>query len=193
MTPTRDDERFEPLTPELWDDLELLFGERGACGGCWCMAPRLTRSEFERGKGDANRDALRALVMSGRIPGLLAYHGDEPVAWVAIEPREVFGRLARSRIHAPVDDAPVWSVVCLFLRKDQRRGGLSTRLLRAAVEHVRGRGGPRIVEGYPFDLSGPALPDAFVWTGLLASFERAGFREVARRSRTRPIVRLELS
>ena len=26
-----------PLTPDRWDDFETLFGERGACGGCWCM------------------------------------------------------------------------------------------------------------------------------------------------------------
>ncbi|HEB84575.1 MAG TPA: N-acetyltransferase, partial [Bacteroidetes bacterium] len=26
-----------PLSPERWGDFEALFGERGACGGCWCM------------------------------------------------------------------------------------------------------------------------------------------------------------
>jgi hypothetical protein len=25
------------LTPSLWTDLETLFGNNGACGGCWCI------------------------------------------------------------------------------------------------------------------------------------------------------------
>jgi len=28
---------FRPLTRARWRDLEKLFGERGACAGCWCM------------------------------------------------------------------------------------------------------------------------------------------------------------
>ena len=54
-----------PLTLDRWSDLEALFGERGACGGCWCMLWRLPRAEFERGKGQGNRDALRTLVAEG--------------------------------------------------------------------------------------------------------------------------------
>ena len=40
---------FHPLTPELWSDLEQLFGARGACGGCWCMWWRLSAGEFAAG------------------------------------------------------------------------------------------------------------------------------------------------
>jgi hypothetical protein len=35
----------------------------------------------------------------------------------------------------------------------------------------------------------PATADAFAWNGLAAAFRKAGFREVARRSPTRPIMR----
>ena len=110
--------RVVPLTPERWDDFVKLFGPRGACGGCWCMSPRQTASEYEKKKGPANRRAMRRLVHSGkRPPGLLAYLGREAVGWCSIEPREVFGRLERSRILAPVDDKPVIS--CKFQSRPQ--------------------------------------------------------------------------
>ena len=64
---------FHPVTPERWSDLETLFGEKGACGGCWCMLWRLTRKEFEAQKGEGNRRAMQRIVNSGEIPGLLAY------------------------------------------------------------------------------------------------------------------------
>ncbi len=182
---------FQPLTPRRWDDLEQLFGERGACGGCWCMWWRLRRSEYEQKKGADNRRALRRIVRSGREPGLLAYAAGEPIGWCAVEPRERYSTLARSRILKPVDEQAVWSVVCFFVKQEWRGRGVSTRLLRAACKHAREHGA-KILEGYPHDLKGGRLPGAFVHNGLLPSFERAHFREVARRSEKRPIVRKEL-
>ena len=182
---------FKPLTPARWSDLETLFGSRGACGGCWCMTPRLTRSEYERQKGEGNRQALRAIVAGGTVPGILAYHDDAPVGWCAIEPRAAYGSLARSRILKPIDDRPVWSIVCLFVARDRRRQGLSVALLRAAVAHAASRGA-ELVEGYPTEPRGADMPPAFAWTGLASAFLAAGFSEVARRSPTRPIMRREI-
>jgi len=181
---------IHPLTPERWSDLVALFGERGACGGCWCMWWRLPRSEFDARKGASNRAAFRRIVAGGREPGLLAYRGGRPVGWCAVEPRDRYPALARSRVLAPVDDRPVWSITCLFIERSHRRRGVSVALLRAAVEHAMARGAS-VVEGYPVVPKTGRMPDAFAWTGTLAAFERAGFREVARRSPTRPIVRAE--
>jgi GNAT superfamily N-acetyltransferase len=149
---------------------------------------RLSRSQFEQQKGEPNRIAMRAIVESGEVPGIMAYQQHKSVGWCAVAPREHFDSLARSRILKPVDDQPVWSVVCFFIRKDYRRQGLSVELLRAAVEHVRQNGG-RIVEGYPVEPKSNRMPDAFAWHGLLSTFLAAGFTEVARRSPTRPIMR----
>jgi len=185
---------IRPLAPETWDDFERLFGPRGACGGCWCMTPRLTRSEYERGKGEGNRRALSKLVRAGTVPGVLAYldEGDgEPVAWCAIEPREAFSSLARSRILKPLDDRPVWSIVCLFVRKDLRGRGLSSRLIEGAVRHARASGA-RIVEAYPVEPKQNPMPAVFAYTGIASAYLKAGFREVARRSETRPILRRHL-
>jgi GNAT superfamily N-acetyltransferase len=180
-----------PLTPGRWRDLAALFGERGACGGCWCMFWRLPRAVFHRQKGRGNRDAFRKVVKRGDPPGLIAYDGTTPIGWCAIAPRDEYPALARSRILKPVDERPVWSVACLFIAKPYRRRGVSVRLLKAASAHVRRRGG-RIVEGYPVEPPG-RMADAFVWTGLASAFRRAGFREVARRSKTRPIMRRDLT
>jgi GNAT superfamily N-acetyltransferase len=180
-----------PATPDRWSDVERLFGPRGATGGCWCMYWRRSRAELARCKGEQNRVALRNLVRGERAPGLLAYAGHEPVGWCAVAPREEYPVLERSRILARVDDRPVWSVVCLFVARGYRRRGISVELLRAAAEHVRRQGGT-LVEGYPVEPRQGPVPDVFAWTGLASSFLQAGFREVARRSSTRPIMRLAL-
>ena len=180
--------RIVPLTKARWPDFETLFGPRGACGGCWCMTPRLSRRDYEARKGEKNRRAMKRLVERGPPPGLLTYRGREPVAWIALGPRGDYRRLAGSRILAPVDDQPVWSIVCLYLRKDVRRQGLSTELIRAATAFAR-KQGARLVEAYPHVPKQDAMPDVFAWTGMASSFTKAGFTEVARRSPTRPIMR----
>jgi GNAT superfamily N-acetyltransferase len=177
-----------PLIPERWSDFESLFGAKGACGGCWCMFPRLKRSEYEKRKGEGNRRAMKKLVDSGRVVGLLGYVDAEPVAWCSIEPRERIGSLARSRILAPVDAEPVWSIVCLFLAKSHRGRGLSRRMIEAAAVHAKSQGA-RIVEAYPLEPREKPMPAVFAYPGIASAYRAAGFREVARRSETRPIMR----
>lgn len=152
---------------------------------------RLPRSEFEKHKGAGNRRALRGIVMSGAEPGVLAYAGGEPVGWCAVAPRADYPALERSRVLAPVDDQPVWSVSCFFVARAYRGQGVSVQLLKAAAEFARQRRA-KMLEGYPVESRTGKMPDAFAWTGLAGTFRRAGFSEVARRSKTRPIMRLLL-
>jgi len=182
------DLKFHPLTAARWADFEKLLGEHGACGGCWCMWWRLKRSEFEKQKGEGNKQAIKRIVNSGQIPGILAYAGNQAVAWCAVAPRETYSTLERSRILKRVDDKPVWSVVCFFVAKPSRGKGITSELLKASIGHVRKHGG-RIVEGYPTELKAGRLPDAFVFTGLASAFRKAGFVEAVRRSEKRPIMR----
>ncbi|KPL19273.1 MAG: hypothetical protein AMJ92_03765 [candidate division Zixibacteria bacterium SM23_81] len=179
---------FHPLTPERWPDLETLFGPRGACGGCWCMWWRLKRSEFEKQKGEGNRKALKKLVDSGEVPGLLAYADGQPIAWCSVGPRESYPVLERSRILKRVDHKPVWSVVCFVVAKSYRHKGVSMALLEAAVAYAQEQGA-RIVEGYPVEPKKANMPDVFAYHGLASTFRKVGFTEVARRSETRPIMR----
>ncbi len=181
---------FKPLTPARWPDFEKLFGDNGACGGCWCMAWRRRPKDFRANSGTGNKRAFKKVVEKGTPPGILAYVGHEPVGWVSVAPRREFIRLEGSRVLAPLDDQPVWSATCFFIRKDFRNQGLTSKLLDAAAEFARKKGA-KILEGYPYDVGGKQAPP-FVWTGLLGSFANAGFQEAARRSRTRPIMRRSL-
>jgi len=151
------------------------------------MWSRLSRSQYETQKGAKNKSAMKKLVDGGRAPGIIAYQNGQPIGWCSVAPREEFLRLERSRILKPVDEQPVWSVVCFFVAKEHRGGGLSSKLLKAAIGFVRERGG-RIVEGYPVEPQ-TKQPDAFMWMGLAAAFAKAGFKECARRSATRPVMR----
>ncbi|HEY3294803.1 MAG TPA: GNAT family N-acetyltransferase [bacterium] len=178
---------FKPVSAEVWPDLEALFGERGACGGCWCMYWRISRKEFNAQKGDGNKKAFKKIVKDGAVPGIIAYADGKPVGWCAVRPREDYPVLDGSRILKPVDEQPVWSIVCQFVLAPYRRQGVSAKLLEAVVKHVKKQGG-KIVEGYPHDPK-TDQPAAFVWTGLAPAFLEAGFEEVARRSATRPIMR----
>ena len=180
--------QYHALTSDRWSDLEQLFGERGACGGCWCMWWRLKRSTFNEQKGEKNKSAFKSVVDSGEAPGILAYSEGVPVGWCAIAPRETYAALERSRVLKRLDDKPVWSIVCLFIARPYRRKGVSVELLKAASEFARKRGG-KIVEGYPIEPLKGEMPDAFAWTGLASAFLKAGFVECERRSETRPIMR----
>ncbi|MDJ0944277.1 MAG: GNAT family N-acetyltransferase [Kiloniellales bacterium] len=182
---------IRPATAERWPDFEALLGERGGCGGCWCMLWRLQRREFEAQGGAGNRAAMKALFEAGAEPGLIAYDGALPVGWCSVASRTAFPRLERSRVLKPVDDREVWSLSCFLVRKSHRNRGVSRALLQAAGDFVRARGG-RILEGYPIDPKTTPYPAVYAWTGLASAFRAAGFEEVLRRSETRPILRKRL-
>jgi GNAT superfamily N-acetyltransferase len=179
---------FFPLTKKRWSGFETLFGERGACGGCWCMLWRLKRSEFERQKGKKNKQAMKTIVESGEIPGILAFSRGQPIAWCSVAPRDRFPALDRSRILKKIDDETVWSITCFFIEKNHREKGVSAQMIKAAMDYVKIQGG-KILEAYPVEPKKNRVPAVFVWTGLASAFKKAGFVECARRSETRPMMR----
>lgn len=185
---SRPDLEYHPVTADRWRDLERLFGEHGAYGGCWCMWWRLSRAQFRKQTGQENRQALKAIVNSGHVPGLLAYAQGEPIAWCSLGPRESFPALERSRTLKRIDDQPVWSIVCFFVAKPFRRRGLMVKLLKAALKYTE-KHGARIVEGYPVDPRGSRMHGYDGYTGVVSTFRNAGFREVLRRSADQPIMR----
>jgi len=136
---------------------------------------------------------MRDVVKTQPPPGVLAYAGGAAIGWCAIAPREAYPRLDRSRIFKRLDDEPVWSVSCFFVARPYRRQGVTTALLRAALDFARRRGA-RIVEGYPVETrKGSDMPAPWAWTGFASSFRAAGFEEAARRSQTRPMMRYVLA
>jgi GNAT superfamily N-acetyltransferase len=179
--------RFYPLTMEKWSDFESLFGPRGASGGCWCMYWRVPRREFTKGQGEPFRQAMRGLVEAGTVPGLLAYDGRDAVGWISIGKREEFILLKQSRVLAPVDDEPVWSIVCFYIAKAYREKGLMLPLINAAVEYAAEHRA-KIVEAYPMDPY-KHLSEMSAYYGITPVFENAGFVEAARRSEHHPVMR----
>lgn len=149
---------------------------------------RVRRADFEYQFGEGNRQALKQIIDSGQVPGILAYHQGQPIGWCSVAPREAFPVLDRSPVLKRVDDQPVWSIVCFVVARAYRRQGLMSALIRAAVVYAAGQGA-RIVEAYPILPEESADPRWLVFSGVRSAFERAGFVEVARRSRVRCIMR----
>ncbi|HSY76722.1 MAG TPA: GNAT family N-acetyltransferase [Bacteroidia bacterium] len=179
----------EPLTKSNWGKFEELFGEKGACGSCWCMYYRLPKQEFVEGKTDnGNKNKKKELVWEGKPAGILCCYEDKAIGWCALAPRKDFVKLEKSRVHKPIDDKPVWSIPCFFIHKDFRRIGVSVAMLKGLIEYAK-KSKIKILEAYPTIPTQEKLPDSFLWIGLYKSFERAGFKIVDRTSKNRPMVR----
>ncbi len=183
---------FEPLSKSNWDLYVDLFGEKGACGNCWCMSFRLKKDEFMKGKlNGGNKNTMKKMVWDNKVTGILAIYNNRAIAWSAFSPREDFIKIENSRVHKRIDDKPVWSVPCTFISKDFRRKGVSVALLKGVIEYAR-KHKIKIIEAYPAIPTQDKLPDAFAWIGLYKSYERAGFKIVDNTSKNRPMVRYYL-
>lgn len=179
------------IEPATWESFSDVMGENGGCGGCWCMLWRQSSKGMAANMGESNRRLMQALFETGAVPGLVARQDGGAVGWIQVAPRSAFPRLERSRILQPVDDKPVWNVSCFLVHKAVRRQGLSRRLLEATCDFARDRGAA-ILEGYPIDTPKEKYPAVYAWTGFVGAYRAAGFKEVARRSATRPIMRRQL-
>jgi GNAT superfamily N-acetyltransferase len=183
-----DDTLIKPLTISNWNDFENLFGPKGAYAGCWCMWWRLSRKEFENGQGDSNRKAMKSIVNSGNIPGILAYSDGEPCGWCSVAPREDFGSLERSRVLKRIDNENVWSLVCFFIDKEYRGKNLGYKLILGAIEFVKSQGG-KILEAYPTILKSGNAPPVSTYMGIPNILKKAGFKQIHQPSKSKLIMR----
>jgi GNAT superfamily N-acetyltransferase len=179
-----------PLTAERWPALEDLFGRAGASNGCWCMYWRIGPRYRDRPRQD-NKHDLEQRTRSGPAPGLLAFDGDTAVGWCELAPRDELDWLARGRSFQPVDDLPVWSVPCFYVRRTHRRLGVTGTLIEAAVGTAASAGAPAL-EAYPVDTAVPGHTRN-LFPGIASVFARHGFQVVARRQPDRPVMRKALS
>ncbi len=185
-----------PLTPDRIVDLASLFDAGGDPKWCWCAYFRFRGRDWTNSTAAGNWQALEQLAQHEPAPGLVAYEGDVAIGWVSLGPREDYERLAFSKVLAPVDDTPVWSIVCFVVDRERRGHGVANAMLAAAIDHARNHGAT-MLEAYPVDTAGGRIPSANAFHGTMSMFERAGFEVVQRRqaspdSRIRPIVRLAL-
>jgi GNAT superfamily N-acetyltransferase len=180
---------IRPLTPSLWPDLEDLFGRNGASNGCWCMYWRIG-PEYHKRPREKNRIALRKIVKHGPPPGLLAFDGERPVGWCQLTPRSDLNWLSRKPTLEAIDDVPVWSVSCFYVRRGYRKKGIMAALIGEALKTAKCAKAPA-VEAYPIDTTRPGSTSN-VFTGTASSFRRLGFKTVARREPSRPLMRHDL-
>lgn len=182
-----------PLTKGRWDDFVELANRRGASilRNCWCTFYRRTgRGDYSESRAEENKQLMRGWVKQGIVPGLIAYRQGRPVGWISVGPREEYLRLANSPIMKPVDDKPVWSIVCFFIDAQERGKGVSHALLRGAMDYARSNGAT-LLEAYPVDKTERSSPLS-MWWGAKTMYDRHGFKVVARRKKTRPVVRRKL-
>jgi GNAT superfamily N-acetyltransferase len=185
----------QPLTPDRFADLAALFEEGGDPKWCWCTFFRVRGRDWNSNIAD-NRAELEVLATRNLAPGLVGYLDGRAVGWVSLAPRDDYERLAYSKVLAPVDETPVWSIVCFVVARRARGRGVASAMLHAAIAFARARGAT-VLEAYPADTGAGRIPAADAYRGTLAMFEKAGFSVVASRhanaaSAPRPIVRLTL-
>jgi GNAT superfamily N-acetyltransferase len=176
-----------PLTPDVWPAFEDLFGESGACKGCWCMHWRIG-SAYHKRLRETNKAAFHDIVKMGPPPGLIAFNGDLAVGWCQLTSRDALPWLDRSWRLRRVDDVPVWSISCFYIRKGYRKQGITSALIAASLKAAKRAGAPAL-EAYPLDAD---LTGSSSWTGYASTFARAGFSIVGRHTPPRPIMRHDL-
>lgn len=165
-----------PVTPDRFEDLADVINPNRRATHCWCLSHRL-RAEEIQALGDGSRErAMRRLCERADPPGVVAYRDGRPVGWCNIGARSDIPRLVHSRLITPVDDLPVWSIVCIVVRGGHRRQGVTTPLIEGAVAYAASRGAPT-VEAYPVDPPG-RMDTTMAFVGTRTMFERAGFEVV---------------
>ena len=182
-----------PVKAERWNDLETLFGPKGAYSGCWCMFWRLNRADFNKMKGEDRKAVLREMTSKNQVAGVLAYLEGQPIGWCSISPREDYAALESSHILTRVDDTPVWSIVCFFVARGFRKHGVMSALLQGAVKYAESQGA-RVIEGYPIDMQtnklvGQTLKGYSGYMGIASVFREAGFVQIGEASETQLIMR----
>lgn len=182
--------RFQPLVPSNFEDFEFLFNEKGVCEGCWCMQCRLQADEFEAGRGDGNRLAMKKRVESGQVLGIITYNDNEPVGWCSLGNHEDFSRLPKSHEEKIINEQ-TWIVSCLFIRKTYRRRGIKRALLRYLIDYCQAKGA-KVLESHQCNSSFSKYPDNFAWTGIEKAYKAVGFVKIENLSDKRPIMRYHL-
>ncbi|BAB48118.1 N-acetyltransferase [Mesorhizobium erdmanii] len=173
--------RFIEVTPATRGSFETLFEQPGAPKYCWCMAWR--HSGREHIQNDEKKRQMMARIDAGAPVGIVAEIDGKSIAWCSVAPRDTYRRLSKRQ-----DDSEtgVWSIVCFYVPRALRGGGLASALLDAAIDHAFAKGA-RIIEAYPVAEASPS----YRFMGFRDMFASRGFREVGMAGSRRHVMRLE--
>lgn len=165
-----------PVTPDRFEDFADVINPTRRENHCWCLSNRMSVKAIEALGGGDRQEAMRALCRRENPPGVVTYLDGVPVGWCSISPRSEIPRLQASKLIHPVDDVPVWSIICVVVRVGHRRKGVTAAMLEGAVAYAASRGAPA-VEAHPVDPPG-RMDTTMAFVGTRAMFEKAGFRVV---------------
>lgn len=185
--------RVVPAGSGTWPAVAAVMATPGDPVICWCQVFRHPREDWDARPVEQNRADLEALVGGSVAPGLVAYDGDEPVAWVSVAPLAELTRILTSDLFLSVredgeDLTHRWVVTCFVVRDEARGQGLLPWLLRAAVEYAREQGAD-VLEGYPLDLARAEEVTAdSLFCGTVRHFESQGFTARAPLGPTRTLM-----
>jgi GNAT superfamily N-acetyltransferase len=192
--------RVVPANEAPWQDVEQVLGKARCHGAlCYCQRFKLGWSSWTVMTDEERAHRLREQTdcghpESGSTSGLLAYADGEPIGWCNVEPRTAFPYLPGTRIAwkkrgQDKHDGSVWAVACFVTRTEFRHDGVSRALAAAAVDFARERGA-RALEGYPIITEpGTEVTWGELHVGSRSIFADAGFREMARPTLRRVVMR----
>lgn len=166
-----------PVTPDRFEDFAAVLNPNRRQEHCWCLHHRRPAGEVSALGGGSREQAARALCEREHPPGVVTYRDGRPVGWCSIGPRAENARLVASALIRPVDDVPVWTIICVVVRGGHRKQGVVAQLLEGAVAWARSEGAPA-VEAHPVDTGGTRMDTTMAFVGTRVMFERAGFTVV---------------
>ena len=190
-----------PADEASWDDLVAVFGTADYPARCQCQRYKMAGGSGRDTTQEQRAAMLREQTRCGdpgatTTRGLVAYLGDEPVGWAAVEPRTAYPRLRTSRVawhgrNEDKDDDRVWAVTCLVVRKGYRKRGITYALAAATVGFASERGA-RALEAYPMDTPpGKEITWGEMHVGSRQAFADAGFTDVSHPSPRRAVMRID--
>jgi GNAT superfamily N-acetyltransferase len=196
------DVRIVPANHARWPDLQAIFGAADYPFHCQCQRFKVAGWLWRDTTLDERLAMHCAATACGQpeathTSGPVGYVDDEPVGWVAVEPRVAYPKLRTSRVpwtgrSEDKDDDGVWAVTCFCIRKGYRGRGITYPLARAAADYARTQGAVA-VEGYPM-VTEPGLEITWgeVHVGAVQVFIEAGFTEVSAPTKRRRVLRIDL-
>ena len=162
-------------------DLTDLFESRGGPHYCWCALWREQKGKKLTDKA-SKKSCLLDAIQDGVQVGILAYEGEQPIAWCSVGLRETFRPLGGDQ-----SLTDVWSIVCFFIKRSHRKKGLSRALLDHAIELAKEHEA-KYMEAY----AAAANTSSYRFMGYVPMYEKAGFTFVQMAGKRRHVMLKEL-
>ena len=182
--------RTVPMSPEYWNFLRELFAGSKECSECWCMNHRSAPDACPT--GPAAKAALQKAIGDGSAKGVLAFVGEKPVGWCAVDSSA--GMIGHDYVAAgSARDGGQWMIHCLFVAGAHRGQGVSRALIEGAIHLAREHGAQELLAfPIPEENKNKFPPEVGEFSGRMSTFEKVGFRAGEKFSDFYQVMRLSL-